>query len=261
MEAKGYLEPQTAVMFQRFLRSSYRIPGFLLMSFWRCMLLFRLRKKTQADRHALHQFYLDYIHRVHRLMGIEVIWEGGMPEGPSLLMGNHRSYVDAVLLPSRQPVVFVARSESRNWPIIGWGATALDTIWVNRKDKNSRRETRDQVKQRLQNGYSIAIFPEGTTNKGPEVGPYRPSMFYIAHEGRFPITPVAIEYEDPDIAWVGNTWFIPHAWKQFGKKTIRVRVKFGETFIPDDPEQDRQSMHDWASQETWAMREAFDNAP
>lgn len=245
------------MLLARFLRSSYRIPAFLIMSGWACIELYVLRRKTKADRHALHAFYLAYIHRVQRLMGIEVLQEGDLPEGPSLLMGNHRSYVDAVLMPSRQPVVFVARSESKHWPIIGWGATALNTIWVNRKDKNSRRTTRDRVKRRLEDGYSIVLFPEGTTNKGPEIGPYRPSMFYIAHEGQFPITPVAIEYEDPDIAWVGSDWFIPHAWKHFGKRKIRVRVRFGQTFVPQDPEQARLDMHAWATAETQAMRTDF----
>jgi 1-acyl-sn-glycerol-3-phosphate acyltransferase len=244
-------------MFARFLRSSYRIPGFLLMSAWQLLRLRRIRNRTDGDREALHRFYLDYIRRVQRLMGIEVIQDGEPPEGPSLLMGNHRSYVDAVLMPSRKPVVFVARSESQHWPIIGWGATALNTIWVNRKDKDSRRQTRERVKERLANGYSIVIFPEGTTYTGPDIGEYRPSMFYIAAEGQFPITPVAIEYEDPNIAWVGNDWFIPHAWKHFGKRKIRVRVKFGQTSIPTDPERARQEMHAWATAETAAMRSAF----
>lgn len=245
-------------MIARFLRSCYRIPGFILMSGIECCRLFYTRWRTDGDREALHAFYLRYIHKVQRLMGIEIITEGDFPDGPSLLMGNHRSYVDAVLIPSPFPVVFVARSETENWPIIGWGATAFNTIWVNRKSKDSRRETRERVKERLNAGDSIVIFPEGTTYRGPEVGEYRPSMFYIAKEGQFPITPLAIEYEDPEIAWVGDDWFIPHAWKHFGKRKIRVRVKFGQTFIPHNPEQARAEMHAWASRETAAMRAEFD---
>ena len=48
------------------------------------------------------------------------------------------------------------------------------------------------------------------------------------------MTPIAIEYKDPNIAWVGQSMFVPHAWKQFGAKHIDVKVSYGPTYcLPD----------------------------
>ena len=112
----------------------------------------------------------------------------------------------------------------------------LGTIWVDRKSKDSRRATRASVRNRLQEGMGIVIFPEGTTYKGPELLEYRPGMFYTCAEEGFPIVPVALEYKDPNIAWVNKEWFVPHAFHHFGAKTIDVAVRIGEAVHMTDAE-------------------------
>lgn len=244
----------------RFVRSSYRIPGFLLFSLVHSARLARIVKRQPDDPQAVHAHLLRYFEVVHALMGIRVTVKGELPDEPSVFMGNHRSYVDAVLIPSKFPVTFVARSESQHWPIIGWGASLLGTIWVNRKDPNSRRTTRDRVRERLDAGRGIVIFPEGTTHTGPELLAYRPSMFYICADGGFPITPVAIEYKDPSIAWVGDDWFIPHAWKHFGKRHIDVSVTFGPTQRFNDGGEALTAVRDWTAKTVAHLREAYDRS-
>ncbi len=242
----------------RFVRSSYRIPGFLIYSAYKSGQLARTVRRRPGDAEAVHAVLLDFIKGVHRLMGIEVTFEGELPDEPSVFMGNHRSYVDAVLIPAKFPVTFVARSESQHWPIIGRGASMLGTIWVNRKDPDSRKATREKVRQKLEAGSGIVIFPEGTTHTGPDLLTYRPSMFYICAEGGFPITPVAIEYKDPRIAWVGNDWFIPHAWKHFGRRRIEVRVVFGQTQRHTDGGEALESVRSWTEKTVASLREAYD---
>lgn len=248
------------MIIDRFARSCFRIPGFLLYSFYMTLLLMWINKRHRGDSMAAHRHLLRFIRGVYRLMGIKVTFKGKLPDTPSVFMGNHRSYVDAILMPSKFPVSFVARSESQHWPIIGWGASLLGTIWVNRKDPDSRKATRERVKQRLESGQGIIIFPEGTTHIGPDVLEYRPSMFYICAEGGFPITPVAIEYKDPSIAWVGNTWFIPHAWKQFGKPSIEVSVTFGETKTYLDGGLALNEVREWTTKTVANLREVYDRS-
>jgi 1-acyl-sn-glycerol-3-phosphate acyltransferase len=245
-------------MIARFLRSSYRIPGFLLMSLGYVAVLALVHIRYGNDRNRLHRLLLHYIRNVYRLMGIRVFVEGELPDEPSILMGNHRSYVDAVMVPAKNPVAFVGRIESKSWPIIGWGATLLGTIWVDRSSKESRKHTRDQVKQRLQDGFGIVIFPEGTTHKGPELLEYRPSMFYISAEGGFPVTPIAIEYKDPNIAWVGQSKFVPHAWKHFGAKTIDVKVSYGPTQCLSDGGAMLELTRAWTEREVLRLRREWD---
>lgn len=245
-------------MIARFLRSSYRIPGFLLLSLVYTLVLGCVHLIFGKDRNRLHHLLLHFIRNVYRLMGIRVFVEGELPNEPSILMGNHRSYVDAVMVPAKHPVVFVGRVESKSWPIIGWGASLLGTIWVDRSSKESRKQTRESVKERLRNGYGIVIFPEGTTHIGPELLEYRPSMFYISAEGGFPVTPIAIEYKDPNIAWVGQSKFVPHAWKHFGARHIDVKVSYGPTScLPDGGEMLEQTRN-WTEQEVLRLRKEWD---
>ena len=89
-------------MIARFLRSSYRIPGFLFLSLAYTLKLGIVHIIHGADRHRIHRILIEFIHRVYALMYIRVFVQGE-PEEPSILMGNHRSYVDAVMIPPRRP--------------------------------------------------------------------------------------------------------------------------------------------------------------
>ena len=160
-------------------------------------------------------------------MGLRVTWEGSFPDEPAVLMGNHRSYVDAVLFPVGFPVVYVGRIESKSWPIIGWGATLLGTIWVDRKSKDSRRATRAAVRERLSEGMGIVIFPKARPSRDPNCWSTDRECSTLVQKKAFPIVPVALEYRDPNIAWVDNAWFVPHAFHHFGAKHIDVTVRVG----------------------------------
>lgn len=215
---------------------------------------------THQIREYIQRKLIQFFRRLHRFMGIRIRWEGNLPTEPAVLMGNHRSYVDAILFPVEFPVVYVARLETKSWPIIGWGANLLGTIWVDRKSKDSRRATRQTVMQRLQEGAGIVIFPEGTTHKGPDLLDYRPGMFYSCAEEGIPIVPVALEYKNPDIAWVGGTWFVPHAFRHFGAKHIDIAVRFGDRVTMDDAEKLRTHVRNWTGNACLELRAMWDEA-
>ena len=219
----------------------------------------RLNQWTQDKKRAwIHKHFVKFVTRVQRIMGMRITWEGEFPDSAAVVMGNHRSYVDAILFPVSFPVVYVARKETKSWPIIGWGASVIGTIWVDRKSKDSRRATRAAVRSRLEEGMGIVIFPEGTTHRGPDLLEYRPGMFYTCAEEGFPIVPVALEYKDPDIAWVGNTWFIPHAFHHFGAKHIDIAVRFGEAVHMDDAEALRTHVRNWTQAQCLDLRAKLD---
>ena len=249
------------------LRSFIRILLFLLLCVATTLYLLvglglgRLISWTVDRKRAwIHKHFVAFVTRVQRIMGMRITWEGELPKHPAVVMGNHRSYVDAILFPVSFPVVYVARKETKSWPIIGWGATILGTIWVDRKSKDSRRATRQTVRDRLAEGMGIVIFPEGTTHRGPELLGYRPGMFYTCAEEGFPIVPVALEYKDPNIAWVGNTWFIPHAFHHFGAKHIDIAVRFGESVHMKDAEALRTHVRDWTQTQCLDLRKRLDQA-
>lgn len=218
------------------------------------ILSFLTGRREKAGRSIAHRFFNIFLKGVHFLSGLEIHWHGSPPASPHVMMGNHRSYVDAVVLPVSFPVVFVARHETKSWPIVGWGATLLGTIWVKRDKKESRRATRAALTDRLKDGYGVVIFPEGKTAVGPELLPYHKGMFYTCAENGFPIAPAAIEFEDPDIAWVNAEWFIPHAFRHFGKKRIVVHVSFGPSFSGTDAEKLLNEVRDWTQKECYKLR-------
>ena len=238
-----------------FLTLSLFTIGRLLLGF----VILRIQGQSEEDKRAyIHRRFVAFVKQVQRIMGVRIQWEGQFPSEPAVLMGNHRSYVDAILFPVGFPVVYVGRVESKSWPIIGWGASLLGTIWVDRKSKDSRRATRAAVRNRLQEGMGIVIFPEGTTYKGPELLEYRPGMFYTCAEEGFPIVPVALEYRDPNIAWVDQAWFIPHAFHHFGAKHIDVAVRIGEAVTMTDAEALRAHVHRWTEAQVLELRSRFD---
>ncbi|HIO59016.1 MAG TPA: 1-acyl-sn-glycerol-3-phosphate acyltransferase [Flavobacteriales bacterium] len=219
---------------------------------------FILGRKEQARQRVAHSVFRLFLRGTHIIMGVRITWHGRPPKEPSVVMGNHRSYLDAIVLPTSFPVVFVARHETKAWPIIGWGATALGTIWVKRDKKESRKATRAAVKERFDNGYGVVIFPEGTTHKGPDLLPYRKGIFYTCADNGFQIAPAAIEYRNTNIAWVGNEWFIPHACRHFGSRYIDTHVSFGPVFKGDDAEKLIVEVRDWTQKECYRLRDILD---
>lgn len=220
---------------------------------------FLLGKKENAKQQSAHKLFKLFLKGTHIILGVRIHGSGASPKEPSVVMGNHRSYLDAVVLQTSFPVVFVAKHEAKAWPIIGWGASLIGTIWVKRDKKESRKATRIAVKDRFDNGYGVIIFPEGTTNKNPELLPYKKGIFYSCAENGFQIAPVAIEYRDPNIAWVGDEWFITHTFKHLGARHIDTYVSFGPIFKNKDAEKLIVDVKSWTQTECNRLRGLIDS--
>lgn len=219
---------------------------------------FVTRRNEVAKQKNIHNFFIAFLNGTHKILGVRIHWHGTPPSEPAIVMGNHRSYLDAVVLPTSFPVVFVAKHETKSWPFIGWGASLIGTIWVKRDIKESRTATRLAVKDRFDNGYGVVIFPEGTTCKGPELLPYRKGIFYTCSDNGFQIAPAAIEYKNADIAWINKEWFIPHAFRHFGARIIETHVSFGPIFKGKDAEKLLTEVRDWTQKECYRLREILD---
>ena len=238
-------------------RSTRRFFGFIALSLGATASALA-RKLTGANHARLYKPYTWYCRNIHKAAGIRVTVEGELPNHACVLVANHRTYIDAVMVPSPHPLVFVAKAEVKRWPIVGWGGNSIRTIWVDRSSAESRKATRGEVKNRIEEKLSVIIFPEGTTHKGPDLLEYKMGMFKMCADGDFPICPIAMEYRHADVAWVSNDLFIPHAFKVFGHRYIDVAVRFGEVQYGDDPVELRQRIHDWTSTACAEMRANWD---
>lgn len=169
-----------------------------------------------------------------KMLGMDIEIQGQIPQVQCIIMPNHRSYSDIFATLAQVGCSFVAKAELRSWPLIGYAADAAGTIFVKRSSMESRKQTLLDMKSRLDSGYSITIFPEGTTFKGPSIKELKPGTFRLAAENNFKVCPVAIEYEDSDAAWVGDDLFVPHFVRTFGKWKTRVKIRYGTPFHAED---------------------------
>ncbi|MEM7332009.1 MAG: lysophospholipid acyltransferase family protein [Chloroflexota bacterium] len=110
------------------------------------------------------------------------------------LMPNHVSYIDILVLYEAVPCRFLAKNKIRYWPVVGQVAYAIGCLFVKRKDKDSRKNARETMKN-IDLFPPIIIFPEGTRGSGTELLPFRYGGFEIAAETKTPILPLAIVYD------------------------------------------------------------------
>ncbi len=116
-----------------------------------------------------------------------------LPNSPYLLASNHISWLDIHVINAFRPVRFVAKSEVASWPVFGWMARQLRTVFIRRDSSRHARLVVGQVAGVLKTE-SICIFPEGTSTVGDEVLPFKPNLFESALEAGVPTFPLAIQY-------------------------------------------------------------------
>ena len=141
----------------------------------------------------------EYIQRwSKRLLGIfkiELKIQGAslLPNSPYLLASNHISWLDIHVINAFLPIRFVAKSEVAAWPVFGWMAKQLRTVFIRRDSSRHARQVVGQMAEVLKME-SICIFPEGTSTVGDEVLPFKPNLFESALVAGVPIFPLAIQY-------------------------------------------------------------------
>jgi len=162
------------------------------------------------------------------LTGADVTIEGleNLPEGHSVVVANHASYLDGVLLKGYLPArfSFVIKGEMRDIPIVHFLLRRAGSKFVERFEAaGSTRDARSIVKA-AKGGESIAFFAEGTFREYPGVARFRPGAFVAATKGKMPIVPVVI--------W-GTREMHPGEPKL--PKPVPLRVKILPAIMPDDP--------------------------
>lgn len=116
-------------------------------------------------------------------------------KGPYVICANHSSYLDIILmypvLP-RTKFLFIGKSELLRWPILSVFFRKLD-IAVNREKRHSAMRSIIKAKERISNGWSIVIYPEGKIPLNtPKLHPFKNGAFKMAIEEQVPILPITI---------------------------------------------------------------------
>ena len=160
-------------------------------------------------------------------VGIEIETQGEIPDYPCLLVGNHRSYLDPIILLRDVDAYPVAKAELAGWPVIGKGARMAGILYLQRENSASRSDILRLIGRRIEAGFQVMIFPEGTTSGLPGTLPFRKGAFQLAARSGFPVVPVALCFADKADFWIEKETFLGHAGRRFREKTIRVKVFYG----------------------------------
>ncbi|MET0377126.1 MAG: lysophospholipid acyltransferase family protein [Rhizorhabdus sp.] len=150
-------------------------------------------------------------------LGLEVRVEGTPAGRDVLYVANHASWLDILALGGATPTGFVSKDDVSRWPIVGMLARIGGTIFIDRESRRAARGQADQLGQALLGHHPVTLFPEGTTNDGVSLFPFRPALFASVAPAPpgIVVQPVAIDYGDAgaQIAWTGEEDLGPNARK------------------------------------------------
>jgi 1-acyl-sn-glycerol-3-phosphate acyltransferase len=139
---------------------------------------------------------------------------GAAPLPHAMIVANHVSWLDIFVINALQPCRFVAKSEIRAWPLVGWLVAKAGTVFIARGSRRDLRHIFKGLVESLHLGERVAFFPEGTTAQQGQLLPFHANLFEAAIDAKVPVQPYALRYLDSagrhhgSIDYIGETTFV-----------------------------------------------------
>jgi len=152
-------------------------------------------RATPEDRQRLIR---DWSQRMLALCGMTLVVHshGEVLERGAMVVSNHVSWIDIYVIDTWRPTPFVSKAEIAKWPVVGFLAKTIGTVFIQREKRTDAKKIMHQLAEILQRGGLIAVFPEGTTTAGLTVQPFHTNLFQAAVHAAAPIQPICLMYED-----------------------------------------------------------------
>lgn len=175
-------------------------------------------------------------HILH-ILNVRLIISGSPPaanSAPAMFVANHVSWLDIWAINAVRTVHFVAKSEVRDWPLIGWLAEQAGVIFIERARRRDTSRVASAGAMALRQGQSLCVFPEGTTSDGTHLHPFRSSLLQSAVEAAAPVWPVTIKYLLDDgmpntrVAYAGDTSLAESMRAILSHREILLHLVFSE---------------------------------
>lgn len=202
----------------------------------------------------LQQYIPHIFHSVLcAVIGIRIREVGARSKtAPLLILSNHASWLDILVIGARTPVVFVAKSEIAKWPLFGWLAKMQRTIFVERERRQTTGATAREIGDRMVSGDAVVLFAEGTSSDGIRVLPFRSALVgsvhhalgESSHHDKVTVQPMSLAYVgfgglpvgralNDRIAWYGDVDLLPHLIGILTSGAIDVTLTWGEAVAYD----------------------------
>lgn len=200
--------------------------------FYRTLVYSIAASKKNADYYKIKK---NWSQEILKILGFKLVIKNvPSDEKKIILLGNHISYLDIIVLFAAYPnVIFLAKSEVANWPIIGPGAKNVGTLFVHRDSSQSRLLTKNKIQDFLENDTSdlkIAAFPSGTTTLSEEK-PWKKGLFEVAQITNTKVQPFKIKYSHKrECAYIDEDDLFTSLMKLFSIKNKSVVFEWGTAF-------------------------------
>ncbi|MDE1183005.1 lysophospholipid acyltransferase family protein [Paraburkholderia sp.] len=171
----------------------FRLVAHLLHGMW--TVATRFPNATAEQRLTLNRAWSL---KMLRLCGMRLVVhnDSARLDAGALVVSNHVSWIDIYVINAWRPTPFVSKAEIRRWPVVGWLAQQLGTVFIQREKRSDAKRIMHELAQRLSAGELMCVFPEGTTSNGLTLLPFHANMYQAAVSAARPVQPLCLMYED-----------------------------------------------------------------
>lgn len=216
---------------------SMRVIVKLLRGIWHVWvgwftIYFRFPQLNPQQREARVQVWAS---QLLRIWGIELEVRGQpVLLGPTLMVCNHISWLDILVIHASRHCRFVSKSELRDWPLLGTLATGAGTLYIERENRKDAMRMVKEMAGALKDGDVLAVFPEGTTGDGLDMLPFHANLIQSAIDADSPIQPLALQFlnsatNEISMAarFVGDDTLVGSIWQTLNTSGLKAVVNFG----------------------------------
>ena len=217
----------------RFLRALWKIGRglwHLLVGLWTLRVHFpRLSQEQREMRVQAWALQLLALWGIHlKVLGKPVT------SGPALIVCNHISWLDILVIHAARYCRFVSKSDIREWPLVGALATGAGTLYIERSNrKDALRMVRDMA-DAMRDGDVVSVFPEGTTSDGRTVLPFHANLIESAILAKASVQPMSIRFVDAGTGqitlapgYINDDTLVASVWRTLMAPPITAVVCFG----------------------------------
>ena len=234
----------------RLFLATFVILAFLASAF---ILKLRFRRDVIARRKAFSHNSHFYCGLMAKMVKIHTTVKGKPIQGTNFLyVGNHMGFVDIFALSATMPALFITSHEMRETPVLGTLCEMAGCLFVERRSRTKIMGELDALKEALEQGFNIVLYPEATSTNGEAVLPFKKTLMMAGPKAGRPIQTGCVNFleingEDfnlrsrDSVCWYGDMSFVAALWNTLTASSIKAELEFLEP-IHESPEADRRDL-------------------
>jgi 1-acyl-sn-glycerol-3-phosphate acyltransferase len=182
----------------------------------------------------------EWSRQMLKIIGVDLVVQGTPPaHGPMLMVSNHISWLDILVLNAAHPSRFVSKADVKGWPLLGSLITGAGTLYIERESRRDAMRVVHHMAERLREGDTLTVFPEGTTGDGRTLLPFHANLLQAAITANAPVLPLALSFVDSlrggrhdAPLFIGDTTLVASIWSTLCADGVQAQVRYGEAQPP-----------------------------